>query len=404
MLQKRKRFLLALTGVLLAASAAAALAQAAAPAAPGPPKIEVHGYMQNRVYIGPGANPEFRSERISVSTQATFANNNTAYVEVYYHPWVNTNGLYLESAYYDAIVNDGHLRIGKGRRQTFGITPSYPNRKTSNYGIVSEAFTQDRIQGVQYFISKNNLDLGLSAHSGYRLGTRGVGEIPGDTPRNATHAVPHLALRDPHSGSGNQAFNAVSGQLSQKLQFSGRIGTTWSGVKAGLSASFGTLDKRDVANLRGTGDNVLRPTNPITGVAAGTTPTTGVLPLLPDTTDDGMSQWGLDIMKRWDSGFMAQAEYYDASISDLGFDAWNILGGYEFKNGWKFFVRYSEQNMDTPISNNALTWDLKQTSISLVQPIAKSVWLQYEYEINSEETGGPSVSNNLFFVELFSGF
>lgn len=401
MLHSKKCALLAMIAVLLIVSAGMVWAQAAA--APAPPTITVHGYMQNRFYFGEGSNPEFRSERISISTLATFADASSAYVEVYYHPWVNTNGLYLESAYYDKPIADGKLRIGKGRRQTFGITPAYPNRKTSNYGIVSEAFTQDRIQGLQYMATKGSLDFGLSLHTAYRLGTRAIGEIPGDSGRNATHQVAHLALRDPHSGSGNQAFTSVSGQLSQKLQFSGRVGGTWNGLKAGLSASFAGLDKRDMANLRGDAgsDPVLRPANPITGAASGTT-----TPLVAaGVTDDNMSQIGVDFMKKWDSGFMAQGEFYDASVSNLDYNAWNLLAGQEFKSGWKVFVRYAQQNMDTPLTNNPLSWDVRQTSISVVQPIAKSVWIQYEYEFNTERSDtGKDVGNDLFFVELFSGF
>jgi hypothetical protein len=76
-----------------------------------------------------------------------------------------------------------------------------------------------------------------------------------------------------------------------------------------------------------------------------------------------------------------------------------------WKNGWKLFVRYAQHNMDMPMTTNPLTWDVRQTSLSLVQPLAKSVWIQYEYEINAERTlTGAKVQNDLFFVELFSGF
>lgn len=398
--------LLALTAVLLIVSAGAVFAQGggaglaptAAAVAPAPTKIDVHGYMQNRFYFGKGSNPEFRSERISISTQATFANTSNAYVELYYHPWVNTNGLYLESAYYDMPIADGRLRVGKGRRTTFGMTPAYPNRKTSNYGIVAEAFTQDRVQGVQWTGSKSNVDVALSVHTAYRLGTRAIGEIPGDSGRNAAHQVPHLAMRDPHSGGGNQAFSSVSGQLSQKLQFAGRVGGNWGGSKVGLSYSFGKLDNRDMQNLRGDGtEYVLRPASPFT---ASPTPA-----LLPGATDNSMNVIGFDFMKTWSGGLVLQGEYYDASVSDLEYNAWNALGGFVWKNGWKLFVRYAQHNMDMPMTANPLTWDTRQTSLSLVQPLAKSVWIQYEYEINAERTlTGAKVQNDLFFVELFSGF
>lgn len=381
MLHTKKCVLLTMIAVLLTFSAGMVYAQAAA--APAPPTISVHGYMQNRLYMGEGANPEFRSERISISTLATFADTSNAYVELYYHPWAPASGLYLESAYYDRAIADGRLRIGKGRRLTFGITPAYPNRKTSNYGIVSEAITQDRIQGLQYCAKKDAMDFGISLHTAYRLGTRLAGEIPGDAVRNATHQVAHLCLRDDNAN------------LSRKLQVSGRIGGTWQGgmLKAGLSASFASLDQRDVTNLTTAG--ALTPADPRTGAATA--------PLLA-TADNDMSQIGLDATKKWASGFMLQGEFYDASAGGLDYNAWNLLAGQEFPTGWKVFVRYSQQNMDTAPTTNPLSWDLRQTSISVVQPIAKSVWIQYEYEINDERTDGGGVGNDLFFVELFTGF
>ena len=128
----RKGEVLVLAGMLLAFSMAAFAADAA-------PSAQIHGYMQNRIYAGDGASPEFRSERISVSALAGLPDDSSAYVEVYYQPWASASGLYLESAYYDRPLGKGRLRVGKGRRITFGMTPSYPNRKTSNYGLVAEA-------------------------------------------------------------------------------------------------------------------------------------------------------------------------------------------------------------------------------------------------------------------------
>lgn len=201
------------TRLALAALVLLCVGLSAALAAEGPPAVQIHGYMQNRGYFGPGANPEFRSERISVSATAALPDDSTGYVEVYYQPWAPASGLYLESAYYETALGAGRIRVGKGRNFAFGITPSYGNRKTSNYGIVAEAITQDRIQGIQYLLKKGDLDFGASVHTSRGLGVRNIGEIPGDTLRNPTHQVPHLSLRDP------------DGALRRKLSFSTRIGT-----------------------------------------------------------------------------------------------------------------------------------------------------------------------------------
>ena len=392
---------------LLAAAALLGIMSSFAFAADAPAGVQVHGYMQNRVYLADGASAEFRSERISISALAPLPDESNAYVELYYHPWTSSNGLYAESAYYDTGLGAGRVRVGKGRRMTFGITPAYPNRKTSNYGLVSEAFTQDRIQGVQYMIQKGALDAGISVHTAYRLGIRNIGEIPGDDVRNnATagpplhigHIVPHLSLRDPHSGSGTPVTSTAPNQLSRHPQFSGRLGGKWkSGLKAGVSYSFAHLDARDRANLN-TAGTVLAPTNPTTGAA---TPSIGGGAF----TGESMRIFGLDAGHKFPCGLVLQGEFYDAKVSNLRYGAWNGLIGYEMKSGWKFFARYAKQDMDIARSANPLTWDTQQVSISLVQPLRKGLWLQYEYEINTEDTDtGLSVPNNIFFVELFTGF
>lgn len=333
------------------------------------PGVKVSGYMQNRLYLAPGANPTFRSERISISATAALPNESTAYVEWYYHPSATGSGLYLESAYYDTPIADGRLRIGKGRRLTFGITPAYPNRRTSNYGIFSETFTQDRIQGVQYVTQRGNLDFGISAHTALRLGVRNIGEIPGDTVRNADHQVPHLSLRD------------LPGDWSRKIEVASRIGSRWNNLRAGASLSVADLDNRDLDFLKA---------NDLVPVTA---------------TDNDRLMWGLDFTYK-PSAFVVQGEWADAEASDLSLDGWNILLGWEPPTGWKFFGRYAEKNIDVAPTTNPRTWDVEQIQLSAVQPLGKGLWLQYEYEINRESppAGIGSVRNNLFFVELFTGF
>ncbi|MHB1001549.1 MAG: hypothetical protein ACYC27_20100 [Armatimonadota bacterium] len=354
--------------------------------------IEVHGFLQNRVYLAPGANAEFRSERISLSTKATFENQSQVYVELYYHPWTASN-LYVESAYYQTPVDKGLLRVGKGRRVTFGIVPAFANRKTSNYGIVAEAITQDRIQGIQYLRDIGKVNLAVGLHSAYRLGSRPVGDVSGDDLRNNPsptkegHTVSHLALREANA--------------SGKMQISGRAGIKLSPeLTAGLSGSFASLDPRDVTNLTGAAgsDNTLRPRNPITNEF----PTT---PIGLEFDNNNMSQIGLDATYKRPNGMIVQGELYGSSVSDLNYNVWNILTGLESPSGWKYFIRYAQQNMDIAPTNNPLTWDITQTTFSIVQPLRKNAWLQYEYEINSEKTdSGANVANNLFFVELFTAF
>lgn len=333
-----------------------------------PAGVQLHGYMQNRIYSAPGSNLQFRNERISISALAGLPNDSNAYVELYYHPWASASGLYLESAYYDTGLGNGRLRVGKGRRLTFGITPSWPNRKTSNYGLVSETFTQDRIQGIQYYSTSGNFEGGLAVHTAYRLGTRVLGEVPGDS--RPEHEVKHLAFRD------------LPGSWSRKLEVSGRLGGKWQNLSGGVSGSFASLDSRDMDFLE----------------------TEGLI--APGATSNDRRVIGVDARYKAPSGFIAQGEWYDASASTLDYDAWNVVAGLEQPSGWKYFARYSKKNMGIAPTANPLSWDTSQISLSMVQPLRKGLWIQYEYEINRESppAGTDSRSNNLFFVELFTGF
>lgn len=380
--------------ILFVAAAALGAAIAARPAlavdvAPG---VQVHGYLQNRFYEASGANPEFRIERLDLTAIAALPNDSNATVNVYYHTWAPTNPVYVESAYYDTPFGPGRLRVGKGRRLTFGITPAYPNRRTSNYGLVSEALTQDRIQGAQYVWQNSRWSLGGSLHTAYRLGVRNIGEIPGDDPRSlatptqSAFAVPHLTLRE--------------APLSQKLQISGRAGmNVVKGLNVGFSGSYASLDNRDLANLKGSGTDVaLRPRNPITGVF----PT---VPLGADFTNQSMAQYGADLTWQLPYGFLTQGELYRSRVSNLDYGVWSALVGWQAPFGWKFYTRYAEQNMDTPRTNNPLSWDTQQWNFSIVQPLRKDLWLQYEAELNNELTDtGAHVKNNIAFVELYVGF
>ncbi|MBI3946541.1 MAG: hypothetical protein HY321_11525 [Armatimonadetes bacterium] len=170
------------------------------------------------------SNLQYRVERISVWADATLPSDSTARAELYYHPRAANAGLYVESAYYDTKLGPGRIRVGRGSRLTFGITPAYPNRKTSNYGIVGETFTRNRIQGVQYVHADRLWDLGAGAHTALRPGTRALGEVPGSM-CNGPHAVPHLSMRDLPA-------------LSQRVQGARRLKIKpVAGLNAGVSAS-----------------------------------------------------------------------------------------------------------------------------------------------------------------------
>jgi hypothetical protein len=233
-------------------------------------------------------------------------------------------------------------------------------------------------------VQSGALDLGVSGHTNYRLGTRAIGEVPGDGRHNALHSVPHLSLRD------------NPGALGDNLQFSGRLGGRWvdgaNGLKLGVSGSIGNLDPADQANLA-------------TSAAANPLTPGGTPALVAAATKKRMVQLGPDLTYRHPSGLVLQGELYFAEASNLTYAVGNALIGWELPSGWKAFARYGFQEMHTATTANPLSWDTGQLSLSVVQPLRKGLWLQYEYEKNLELVpSAMKVKNDLFLVELFTGF
>jgi hypothetical protein len=356
--------------VLLTLAAASAMAAAA-------PPLDIHGWMLNRVYAEPG-NAHFEMERISLYASKDVDEDVKAYVEWYYHHWATrkpelTSPWFLESAYANYTDKQGNqLRFGKGRNYCFGIVPAYGNRKHSEYGLLSETITQERIVGLQYFGSTpdKKMDFGIAVHNSLPPGARFSGTdqafFRGDP------VVTHLADK----GEGKNL--AVSGRVAFPVVVGGKLG---------LSARFGELRSDDISWLEGKGL-----------VSAG-------------TTDDTNQRWGADFSYKSPQGVVAQAEYYSAEASTLNFDTWAVLVGLEPTDPMrcKFYARYGQLDLDPPaVTSSTYTWDQQQLILSVVKPLrqGKPVWLQLEYIRNEEDPppGTSEVDNNVLFLELFTGF
>lgn len=347
--------------------------------------VELHGFMQNRFYANPNSSARFVSERVSLSAIGQFSNDTTGYVEVYYHPWLTDRVLgpsdgsqftaeqsriYLESAYVDLPVAQGRLRIGKGRQLNFGLVPTYPNRKTSQYGIVSETFTQDRIIGAQYDFKLGEMDLGMSLYTDHRVQSRKVGDFAGAPVGGLlppTKTVAHIVDKDDSANN--------TGHLATSLRF----GITKPDYQVHLSGATGKMvsEDRDVLS------NAF-------GIAS---------------TSKKHNKYGIDASYK--SGpFCMQGEYYQGNFSFLRITGYQFLVGYEPKGKTRAYVRWSAVENNKPIiSTNQLTWPTRQLTFGVVQPIRKGIWVEANYEKNMESTGGASKSDNdMFFIELFTGF
>jgi hypothetical protein len=388
----RRLGLIALVSALLLSLGISALAQAIQ-------NVELHGYMQNRFYSTESVSGRFVMERVSLQASAKLGEDGQAYVEMYIHPWLTDTVVgnkyappgstppaagtqvtaeefrtYLESAYVDLPLMGGRIRIGKGRQLNFGMTPSYPNRKISQYGILAETFTQDRIVGAQYARKSGIWDGGMTLFTDQSLGTRNIADIASNT-----KVVPHIVDKD------------VPGAVSGKLAVAGRIGVTTPCSRFHISGVTGALNPNQI-NWIGTAF----------GLASG------------ENTNTDHNKWGFDAMYKTGS-FLAQGEWYTGKFSLVGITGYQILFGYEPKDpgARRAYVRYAALNNDlapqapSASNPNALaTWPNQQFTLALVQPIRKGVWVEVDWEKNSQRppAGVSQIKDDVFFLELFTGF
>lgn len=327
-------------------------------------KVEVHGFMQQRFYANPEASARIATERVSIRTDAEIDGLGKACVELYYHPWAAGN-LYIESAFADLPLGKGTLRVGKGRQMNFGITPSYGNRKTSQYGSFSEAFSQDRIQGMQYMFKGESTEGGISLYSGMRMGNRAIGSFPGV---NALNTVAHICERE--DGSAVAGTLAVSGKY-------GFVNPNW---KAHVSFAVSDMPMADAAALAAIYPGVV-------------------------TTETKMNKIGFDATYTKDN-FIAQGEFCKGEYSFVGLTGWSLMAGWQPKGATKFYAKYNNINNDQTANAAPLSWDTNQWILGIVRPISKTIWVEAQYEKNAETPGAGvgSVKNDLVFVELFAGF
>lgn len=329
-----------------------------------PISIEWHGYIQNRLYANPGSSARFAVERVSLSATAKMEGDRTAYVELYENPNVPSAAeqyrTYLESAYFETPLKVGRLRIGKGRQQNFGMIPAYANRKLTNYGVVAEAFTQDRITGVQWMYKQNCIDAGISVFNDLRLGTRSVGDFPGVL---SADVVPHWAERDVPS--------TMSGELGVSAKF-GMVTPIYSWHISGMT---GGLNANNLSDINTAYDE--------------------------ESTNQDHSKYGIDASYT-NGKIYAGVEGYRAKYSFLTVEGFNATAGYVFADGHKVFAKYGKINNNKPVNADLKTWEPKQWMFGAVHPITKNIWVEANYEIN-EENGG-NIDNDILFVELFTGF
>ncbi|MFA5859579.1 MAG: hypothetical protein WC955_11020 [Elusimicrobiota bacterium] len=293
------------------------------------------------------------------------------------------NYFFLEHAYVDFknMPLNGIIRVGASRNSCFGLVPGFPSRKTTNYGMVSMAFTMDRIIGVQYLMKPiKMLELNVGLHNGPDIKTRNVGE--------GAQVVAIMADRD-------QTFSGVMrNDTDINKDLSARLGIVLDKIaNIGLSGTYGRLSNNDLATVN---------------TAAGRAGT-----LL--WTDKTKSRLGLDFMFTMLDPIICQGEYYYGQNSEFGLTGAQIMLGYQLKQKvmdkgkevqkpWiDFLCRYGELTPNVEAKPTlSQTWKLYQGVFSTVWRFAPGMQLQFEYEKNYEKDAGLAnqVKNDFALVEL----
>jgi hypothetical protein len=276
------------------------------------------------------------------------------------------NIFFLEHAYVDlrGMPLNATVRLGVSRNSCFGMVPTYANRKMTNYGIVADMFTRDRIIGIQYLAKLSVFDLNLGLHNGYEIGRRVAGEGP--------VTVPFLADRDMTFAS------IMRNDMDENKEYSVRIGAKPLGdrLEVGLSGSVSKLSDADMAFLANTAKLIA-----------------------PTETDRTKIRNGLDFMFKPTKRSVVQAEYYAGITSTFTVSAFQVLAGYSFMKSDKPYVsvycRYGEVNPDRPADPlNPYTWKLSQAVASAVWRFTPGAQLQLEYEMNREKDAGTDAAGN----------
>lgn len=330
---------------------------------------KIGGYTRLRYLILPKESDTFRFDELSLTLRNDFSEQIFGMLGALVY---GGNVFYLEHAFIGikGLPLNGMIYIGQTRNYAFGLTPSYGNRKTTNYGIVSDMFTHDRILGVQYMGKVDMIDFSAAVYNGYAIGNRAAGE--------GVNKVNFLADRDSTLG----AFQGRD--ASDNKEVAARFGVSnMSGFSAGVSGSVGRLSAADLTFVK-------------TNVCS-------------DYTARTKNRFGVDA--KYNAGaLLLQGEFYQGKTSELSHNAWQALALYKIpyreEKTIDVYGRYGMVTPDIDATASSYTWDLKQTVAGFIYYFTKSIWLQTELEFNDESPmdGIEKIDNDVYFTELFVSF
>jgi hypothetical protein len=358
---------------LVFATALTAIVCSSAPITASADPVQIHGFLLARTIVTNNQYSE-RIDRFGFQFAQKLDDEFDWVVETYIHPTetVAASRLYMETANLNWHLNgklpwDFTVRIGKGRNYTYGITPNYKNRRTTDYTLYSEAFTQMRVVGFQTFsnFANNKIQLGLSLINPYSLKSRPVPDFPLGNSIN----IP-ICDRDTD-------MSAI-----QRVGISGRLGYK------DKVAVLGALNIGASIYVSQTGSD-----KSATGVKQ----------------KNSINRMGLDAEFVRDCGLMAQAQFTLAQTPcDLDGNAANGTEKLLSHNGGEVLVGYEKVNYGLYARYGMLAYDkkfqdLNQIMVSAVYKIRPTVHLRLEALINGEKEdaakGWKKVDNDVLMFE-----
>lgn len=321
-------------------------------------QVQTHGFVLVRQML---ANDEYTSriERYGIQFKEVINDEFDWLTELYIHPQIAAAAgrLYMESAFLNWNLSkrvpwDFRIRIGKGRNYCYGQTPDYSRRRTSDYPLYSEAFTQMRVTGIQSFSDFGPWQIAVAIINPYTFASR---QLPDFNIGDAFN-IP-VCDRDTDSST------------LDRIAISGRLGY-----------------KNDLINV---GANVYM-SDPKEG------------------TQGAKSRFGFDGEIKTEGGLLGQVQATMATtqmniggtIEDLDHFGAEVLAGYEMdKIG--FYARYGLMSYDDKLQ------DLNSTMLSAVYKIHPRIHLRLEALVNGETTDADKNWNELdndvlFFETLFA--
>jgi len=331
-------------------------------------EVGTHGFILARSILT-NNNYTARIERYGIQFKEKIDDEFDWLTEIYIHPQLpaSQGGLYLESAYLnwnlkERVPWDFSVRIGKGRNYCYGQTPSYSMRRTSDYSLYSEVFTQVRVVGLQTFSNfGENIQLAVALINPYT---------------NSGRTLPDFAV-------GDKLTIAVSDRDTENSTFN----------RVALSGRLGY--KTDLFNVGGN----LYISDPKDTFTAG------------GSKSGAKTRFGVDAEVKLESGILAQAQF-TAAQTRIDTNSDNVLDddlshmGTEVLVGWEpdklgLYARYGMVTFDDQMQA------LNSIMLSAVYKIRPRIHLRLEGLINGEDTDNTkgwaeSENNVLFFETLFA--